>query len=82
MIALDKLTMRLRRYTPFFTFANNKVEYTLGFVKHKDTFIIGYSEMDKTTCFISVHEKNILNMFQRLGFNGDIKETENITISF
>ena len=82
MIALDKITMRLRRYTPFFTFANNKVEYTLGFVKHKDTFIIGYSEMDKTTRFISVDEKNILNMFKRLGFNGDIKETENITISF
>lgn len=82
MIALDKLTMQLRRHTPFFTFANNKVEYSLGFIKRKEHFIIGYSEMDKTTRFISVHEKSFLNMFKRLGFNGDIDETENITITF
>ena len=82
IVALDKLTMRLRRYTPFFTFANNKVEYSLGFVKHNEHFIIGYSEMDKTTRFISVHEKKVSDMFERLGFNTVIENDENITISF
>lgn len=82
MIVLDKVTMRLRRHTPFFTFANNKVEYTLGFVKNKDQFIIGYSTMDKSTMFISVNENSFSEMFSRLGFNPVIEETENITISF
>lgn len=81
LIALDKVTMRLRRHTPFFTFTNNKVEYTLGFVKHKNQFIIGYSAMDKSTMFISVNEKSFSDMFNRLGFDSVIDESENITIS-
>ena len=80
IIALDKVTMKMRRHTPFFTFSKNKIEYSLGFVKNKKEFIIGYSKMDNTTNFITVQEKTVLEMFKRTGFTDEIDESDNITI--
>jgi len=56
LIALDKDTYELKRYTPYFTFEGEKVEYTLGFVylENTDTLLIGYSIYDKTTKYMNI----------------------------
>ena len=56
VVVLDRDTLVLRRYTPFFTFEGEKVEYTLGFVylENVDTLLIGYSLYDKCTKYMSV----------------------------
>ena len=48
VVVLDSVTLALKRYTPYFTFEKEKVEYTLGFTyqEEDDTFLIGYSVMD------------------------------------
>ena len=48
-VALDANTFAVRRYSPFFTFGKEPVEYTLGFVEIGDDLFVGYSAMDSTT---------------------------------
>ena len=56
VVVLDRETLALRRYTPFFTFEGEKVEYTLGFVylEKTDQVLIGYSLYDKCAKYMSV----------------------------
>ena len=56
VVVLDRETLALRRYTPFFTFEGEKVEYTLGFVylEKTDEVLIGYSLYDKCAKYMSV----------------------------
>lgn len=56
VVVLDRDTLAVRRYTPFFTFEGEKVEYTLGFVylEKTDTLLIGYSLYDKCAKYMSV----------------------------
>lgn len=56
VLVLDKETLAVRRYTPFFTFEGEKVEYTLGFVylEKTDALLIGYSVYDKCAKYMSV----------------------------
>ena len=56
VVALDRETFALKRYTPFFTIEKEKVEYTLGFTYNKmaDEFLIGYSIMDRRTEYVVV----------------------------
>jgi len=69
MVAIDAITFKLRRYTPFFTFEKECVEYTLGFVpKGEDEFIIGYSIMDRSTEYKTVKKSWFEAMFMRLDF--------------
>lgn len=69
MVALDINTFKIKRYTPFFTFEKECVEYTLGFVPYgDDEFLIGYSRMDKTTEYKSVKKSWFEAMFRRLDF--------------
>jgi hypothetical protein len=59
VVVLDRETLALRRYTPFFTFEGEKVEYTLGFVylENTDELLIGYSLYDKCAKYMSVSRK-------------------------
>jgi len=61
VVVLDRETLALRRYTPFFTFEGEKVEYTLGFVylEKDDTILIGYSLYDKCAKYMSVSREYI-----------------------
>ena len=69
MVALDINTFKIKRYTPFFTFEKECVEYTLGFVPYGDNeFLIGYSRMDRTTEYKSVKKSWFEAMFKRLDF--------------
>ena len=54
MIVLDGTTLALKKYTPLWTFDQEKVEYTLGmvFFPEQQRFLIGYSVMDRETKFI------------------------------
>lgn len=63
-VTLDAETYAVRRYTPFFTFDGEKVEYTLGFVYRREgnQFVIGYSKMDNTTHYIAVKKSVIEGM--------------------
>jgi len=56
MVVLDSRTYAVKRYTPFFTFEGEKVEYTLGFIysESSNAFLIGYSVYDNTTKYMSV----------------------------
>ena len=61
-VALNKASNRLSRFSDFFTFEKQKVEYTLGFVQRDpENFLIGYSLMDKETKFMSVTKECINN---------------------
>jgi hypothetical protein len=56
VIVLDLHTYNVKRYTPFFTFEGEKVEYTLGFVysEQNTDFLIGYSVYDNTTKYVNI----------------------------
>jgi tetratricopeptide (TPR) repeat protein len=68
MVALDKTTLKITRYTPLFTFTKECVEYTLGFTYKDGTLLIGYSTMDRTTRYVHVKKTWFDAMFARLGF--------------
>ena len=65
IVVLDKETLELKKYTPFFTFEKEKVEYTLGFVyiEEKRELVIGYSLYDKITKWIKLDINYFENMF-------------------
>jgi hypothetical protein len=60
-VVLDASTYSVKKYSPFFTFTKEKVEYTLGFVYMEKTgeFLIGYSVLDRTTDFMYIRKKTI-----------------------
>jgi tetratricopeptide (TPR) repeat protein len=64
IVVLDKHTYNLKKYTPFFTFEGEKVEYTLGFnyLENDDTIFIGYSVYDKNTKYINIEREYFENM--------------------
>jgi hypothetical protein len=64
LVALDAETYEVKRYTPYFTFQKEKVEYTLGFVYFESTqeIMIGYSIMDCQTEYMLVDKAIIENM--------------------
>jgi hypothetical protein len=58
LVALDSDTGILKRYTRLFTLEKEKVEYVLGFeripFKEEETFLLGYSILDKETKYMSL----------------------------
>jgi hypothetical protein len=63
-IAIDKKTLEIKRFTPYFKFEKEKqVEYSLGFVKIEDNLLIGYSTMDNQTNYVSINVQQINSMF-------------------
>ena len=54
MIVLDGTTLALKKYTPLWTFDQEKVEYTLGmvFFPEQQRMLIGYSLMDRETKYM------------------------------
>jgi len=62
IVVLDRTTFQLKKYTPFFTFEGEKVEYTLGFLYLEDSLFIGYSVYDNTTKYLSVKREDFENM--------------------
>jgi hypothetical protein len=63
LIAVDPRTYEIRRFSRFFTFEGDKVEYTLGFVVVNDMVRIGYSTMDRTTKFMEISREKLENLF-------------------
>jgi hypothetical protein len=63
-VVLDANTYAIKKYSPYFTFEKNKVEYTLGFVYSPDTnrFLIGYSLMDRQTEYIEIPKEKVDEM--------------------
>jgi len=62
-VVLDANTYKLKKYTPFFTFTKEKVEYTLGFIyQENEEFLIGYSVLDRMTDFMTITKKSIDDM--------------------
>lgn len=58
-VCLDATTMKLKKYTPWFTFESKPVEYSLGFVFLEEDILIGYSTMDNSTNFTVIEKKKI-----------------------
>jgi hypothetical protein len=67
IIVLDASTYQIKKYTPFFTFEGEKVEYTLGFVhiESNDSLLIGYSINDSISKYIVVLRSLFETMFIR-----------------
>lgn len=63
IVALDSNTGEVCRYTRYFTFEREKVEYALGFEKMANEFLIGYSTYDRTTKYITVPLKWFESLF-------------------
>ena len=63
-VVLDATTYNVKKYTPYFTFQKEKVEYTLGFVYFETTgeLMIGYSIMDKQTEYVLLNKSVIDEM--------------------
>ena len=63
IVVLDRKTLNVKKYTPFFTFEREKVEYTLGFsFLQNNSVLIGYSTYDKVTKFASFDKTYLDNM--------------------
>ena len=62
-VVLDLTTLALKKYTRLFTFAKEKVEYSLGFIFRENELLIGYSIMDRETRFAHIHKSNIEALF-------------------
>ena len=58
LIAIDNISMELKKYTKLFTFEKEKVEYSLGMTYNERTneFLFGYSKMDRETHYMTVHK--------------------------
>ena len=63
-VVLDSTTYEVKKFTPYFTFEKEKVEYSLGFVYFETTneLLIGYSLMDKETKYTLFDKSVIDNM--------------------
>jgi tetratricopeptide (TPR) repeat protein len=59
IVVLDANHYHVKKYTPYFTFEKEKVEYTLGFshLKMENEILIGYSIYDKTTKYAVFDKK-------------------------
>lgn len=58
LVAIDQLTMKLKKYTKLFTFEKESTEYSLGmtYSERSNEFLFGYSKMDKETHYMTVHK--------------------------
>ena len=58
LVAIDQLTMKLKKYTKLFTFEKESTEYSLGMTynERSNEFLFGYSKMDKETHYMTVHK--------------------------
>lgn len=64
-VVLDIDTFQIKKFTPFFTFEGNRIEYTLGFsyLKKFNELMIGFSTMDRTTNCVVLKKSIIDEMF-------------------
>ena len=65
IVAIDAETGNVTRWSKFFTFEGKPVEYALGFTHNKsnDTFMFGYSTMDRTTEYRKTSKELLLVLF-------------------
>jgi len=64
IIRLDADTGKVKKYTQLFTLEGQKVEYILGFDRiWPDTFLIGYSLLDKETKYMTLSKESILSSY-------------------
>lgn len=61
-LVLDAKDCTVKKYSPFFTFQREKVEYTLGLYYHMNTFVIGYSVMDRETHYMEIDKTTVDGM--------------------
>ena len=54
--------MNLIKYSEYFKFENNNVEFSYGLLIENDEFIISYSINDRTTNIIKLHYEYIKNL--------------------
>ena len=65
IVAIDAETGNVTKWSKFFTFEGKPVEYALGFTYNKsnDTFMFGYSTMDRTTEYRKTSKELLLALF-------------------
>lgn len=63
IIAIDKNTYKIKKYTPFFIFNNSRIEYSLAFTVVSNFILFGYSSMDRNTNWSIIPLNIITSMF-------------------
>ena len=63
IIAIDKYTYKIKKYTPFFIFNNSRIEYSLAFNVVSNFILFGYSSMDRNTNWSIIPLNIITAMF-------------------
>jgi len=65
IVAIDAETGNVTRWSKFFTFEGQPVEYVLGFTYNKadKTFMFGYSTMDRTTKYRKTSKEILMSYF-------------------
>lgn len=65
-VVLDANSCALKKYSPFFTFQKEKVEYTLGlyYSVNDKAFVVGYSIMDRETHYMEIDKTTVDGMMR------------------
>tara|TARA_B100000282_G_C31737143_1_gene494090 strand:+ start:144 stop:2228 length:2085 start_codon:yes stop_codon:yes gene_type:complete len=60
-VTLDLDTFKVKKYSSFFTFDKNRIEYSLGFVyfEKEDKFLIGYSKNDSEPDYMFIKKSDV-----------------------
>ena len=66
IIVIDKHNHKIKKYSPFFTFNNSRIEYSLAFISVDNFILFGYSSMDRNTNWTIIPKNNISSMFINL----------------
>ena len=66
IIVIDKYNYNIKKYTPFFTFNNSRIEYSLAFTFIDNFILFGYSSMDANTNWSIIPKNTISSMFIEL----------------
>jgi len=66
-VVLDATTCAVKKYSPFFTFQKEKVEYTLGlyYSVNDKAFVVGYSILDRETHYLEIDKSTVDAMMRR-----------------
>lgn len=64
-VTIDPANFYIKRYTRLFTLQGKNIEYCLGLVYYKkvDSFVLGYSVMDRTTQFLNIKREKLNEWF-------------------
>jgi len=89
IVVLDATTYKLKCVSDLFKMSESAIEYVLGlsYIPQTDKLFIGYSTMDRTTDYVFIERKLVIDKLHMEGMNMELPsnkeplETENVVLS-